>query len=256
MFNEASAEFSVPPVNFTITTFVEFSDSGGTTPSSLDDLRDRLCEALEDSDRLELGLKVTKKELQDLGYTLVKTEDERASLISPANEKVLVAGHPPPLSIANPAPLIVAVRGKELVLGFKKYAIRVSFATQGHCFWIPNADFEGMVEGGAEPFTSKGKSYPLPIEFQAASKGQVLNEKRHVRIAMSVRGPSHTLIFVDHNMLLRFHILKFKTPLKAQDLVPGSEAWPLLWGKNHGPDAVLEREAWLSEYDAWIDRIG
>lgn len=93
---------------------------------------------------------------------------------------------------------------------------------------------------------------------------------------MSFRGTTHTLVFVDHNMLMRFHITKFRRQLKKTDLTPESEVswskafiviessqsepllkqvWPLFWGKNHGPDVTLERDLWLSEYDQWLGRI-
>ncbi|KAG8926293.1 hypothetical protein FRC01_009045 [Tulasnella sp. 417] len=56
-------------------------------------------------------------------------------------------------------------------------------------------------------------------------------------------------------MLMRFHITKFKRPLKTTDFIPTSEVWPLFWGKNHGPDVTLEPELWLSEYNKWLETI-
>ncbi|KAG8988862.1 hypothetical protein FRB90_002523, partial [Tulasnella sp. 427] len=223
------------------------------TDPALLEIQQRLCEMMVAEDRYELELPLSRKDLEELGFTVVSKIDKNTP--TQLDNKIIASGSTPPLSSRVPSSLLVAVRGKELALAYKKYAIRVSFATQGHCFWIPNKHFDLLISTGAKPFTSKGRSYFLPLTLQEESQGQALSNKRHLRITMSFKGPSHTLVFVDHNMLMKFHIRKFKKPLGLLDLRPQSEAWPLLWGKNHGPDVILERAAWLREYEAWVSRI-
>ncbi|KIO17099.1 hypothetical protein M407DRAFT_229298 [Tulasnella calospora MUT 4182] len=212
------------------------------------------CSIMEANDRLELGLPLKPSDRAQLGYTVAKAKYKTLGQQAP---NVLAPGTRPKRPDITPAPLFSAVRGKEMALAFKCYCIRVSFATQGHCLWIPNAHFNVIVAQGTRPFgeSGKGQTYSLPPDIQSESPSQHFNKDRHIRIAMSFRGPTHTLVFVDHNMLMRFHITKFTRDLTKTDLTPGSEVWPLLWGKNHGPDVLLEPELWSSAYEDWLDSI-
>ncbi|KAK1221921.1 fatty acid synthase alpha subunit Lsd1 [Marasmius sp. AFHP31] len=120
-----------------------------------------------------------------------------------------------------------------------KYIIRVHFALQGHCFWIPTAQYEKIV---AQPLQIRGTTshaYPVPTEFLQGPSSKCL-----LSIQAAFSRPDWTLIFCDHNVQITFHVMRMARVCTEADLCPNSKVWPYLWSMGHGPIPSLEPAAW------------
>ncbi|KAJ7710693.1 hypothetical protein B0H17DRAFT_1123812 [Mycena rosella] len=140
--------------------------------------------------------------------------------------------------------LSIQARGKELLVAIVRkktginFLIRDNFGLEGHCFWIPTDWYRTITS--QLPVTRGQKSYTfrIPDEYiDSPVNGQVISIR-----AVFIR-PEWTLLFVDHNMLITFHLML--------DLQPGSSIWNSLWSKTHGPVYNLEPEETMEALDAW-----
>ncbi|KAJ7181277.1 hypothetical protein C8R46DRAFT_1187422 [Mycena filopes] len=142
-------------------------------------------------------------------------------------------------------------RGKELLLGIsnpktnRNFLIRVGFALEGHCFWIPTSWYHTIV---GQPPVERGKksfAFPVPDEFVDGPLGG-----RIISIQAAFIRPKYTLIFVDHNVMIQFHVMQIRTSPEG-NMVPGSPIWDLVWNSKHGPVYHQEPEATLAALAQW-----
>ncbi|KAF7371446.1 hypothetical protein MSAN_00781600 [Mycena sanguinolenta] len=143
-------------------------------------------------------------------------------------------------------------RGKELVIAIcnkhtgKNFVMHVTFGLEGHCFWIPTQMYRWIVS--QEPVPRGETSYAYPIKDEDVD-GPATGCKVSIQAAF-IR-PEYTLIFVDHNSLIQFHVMQMPEHFTADDLRPGSEFWPVLWSQSHGPVYSQEPEATIQALEDW-----
>lgn len=102
-----------------------------------------------------------------------------------------------------------------------EYLIRISLGPQGYIMWLDNEEFDNLVGAGPQRLPSsktKGLSYLIPQRLQESDGTQHYNPDRHCRIGLSIRGSKQTLVAIDHNMILQFHVRKLSRPTTAADL--------------------------------------
>ncbi|KAJ7877069.1 hypothetical protein B0H14DRAFT_3130263 [Mycena olivaceomarginata] len=138
-----------------------------------------------------------------------------------------------------------ALRGRPV-----QFVMRVTFGLEGHCFWIPTQMYRWIVS--QEPVPRGETSYAYPIKDEDVD-GPATGCKVSIQAAF-IR-PEYTLIFVDHNSLIQFHVMQMPERFTADDLRPGSEFWPALWSQSHGPVYSQEPEATIQALEDWRTSI-
>ncbi|KAF7374061.1 hypothetical protein MSAN_00287000 [Mycena sanguinolenta] len=128
-----------------------------------------------------------------------------------------------------------------------KFVMRVTFGLEGHCFWIPTQMYRWIVS--QEPVPRGETSYAYPIKDEDVD-GPATGCKVSIQAAF-IR-PEYTLIFVDHNSLIQFHVMQMPEHFTADDLRPGSEFWPVLWSqcsasRCFGPSSFLHEPGWAHQ---------
>ncbi|KAJ7020491.1 hypothetical protein C8F04DRAFT_1196534 [Mycena alexandri] len=147
-------------------------------------------------------------------------------------------------------------RGKELVVAIcnsntgENFVFRIAFGLEAHCFWIPTEWYRQIVSAPTVPRGSKSQAYAVPDEY---IEGPATD--RLISIQAAFIRPEYTLLFVDHNVMIQFHLMQMRAAFTSRDLVPTSEFWSCLWSGNHGPVYSLEPEATLRAIDEWRLRI-
>lgn len=132
--------------------------------------------------------------------------------------------------------LIAAFRGKELVFGIEKvlylysyiypeliffffeFLFRVCYALEGHSFWVPTAQYDTIVLSPPVNRGEKSKTYNIPPNIW----GGLPSVQGQISIQAAFRCPDWTLLFVDHNVMITFHVMALRKPCTRQDLMPGS----------------------------------
>ncbi|KAF8190357.1 hypothetical protein K438DRAFT_2018693 [Mycena galopus ATCC 62051] len=147
-------------------------------------------------------------------------------------------------------------RGKELVITIcnkntgKNFVFRIGFGLEGHCFWIPTEQYRRIVSEPTVLRGTKSQAYVIPDEYiDGPAKQRLLSLQ-----AAFIR-PEYTLLFVDHNVLITFHLMQMAPSFTSRDLRPGSVFWDDLWSRNHGPVYNQEPDAALRALDDWRLRI-
>lgn len=130
-----------------------------------------------------------------------------------------------------------------------KFAIRVCFGTQGHCFWVPTKQYNAII---SEPMASRGK---LSKAFVASSE-VIVAPPEVSSISVSIQAafiqPDWTLLFVDHQVFITFHISKFRHVITEEDLRPSSAVSAALASRSMhllSPDFLAL--AWLLVEEPW-----
>ncbi|KAL1700637.1 hypothetical protein EV121DRAFT_295012 [Schizophyllum commune] len=127
------------------------------------------------------------------------------------------------------------------------YAIRISFATEGHVFGIPTEQYDTIVAAGTVPRGQKSRTFKVPVEFTDGG----LNDNPCVSILAAFRRPEWTLLFVDHQVFLKFHVMRLRRPLTEENFKPGTAIWDCLWSAAHGPVYTQEPEATEAALENW-----
>ncbi|KAL0574419.1 fatty acid synthase alpha subunit Lsd1 [Marasmius crinis-equi] len=141
-------------------------------------------------------------------------------------------------------------RGKELVFGVGEIIVRVHFALEGHCFWMPTLMFQRIIQGPPVRRGEKSKAFRVPPEFLHGPNNECL-----ISIQAAIVRPDYTFVFCDHNNGMVFHVMLMKRRCTVEDFKVGSEVWPYLWSKSHGPDAKIERNEWSSSMENFRAKI-
>ncbi|KAK6971850.1 hypothetical protein R3P38DRAFT_3140101 [Favolaschia claudopus] len=144
-------------------------------------------------------------------------------------------------------------RGKEVVMIIsndepgQSFAVRVNFGLEGHCFWMPTAMYRTIVSKPTIPRGQKSRAYEIPAEFCDGPP----EAPRIISIQAAFIRPEWTLVFCDHNVMITFHVMRLRGKVEEDDLKPGSQLWPLLWSKTHGPVHSHEPDAKVAALETW-----
>ncbi|KAJ2991476.1 hypothetical protein NUW54_g8181 [Trametes sanguinea] len=158
--------------------------------------------------------------------------------------------------------LLVRARGKEIIFAAGFHAIRVHFGLEGTMAIVPTSAFSEMIANDC-PGSNKDprkasqmRSFIVPQELTVCGARSPEGSQQTMAIFAALVGEEQTLVMVDHNRLLRIHIMSLSRPWKYTDLCPEkSELWQCIWSDNHGPDWTYERlraEAGLETWRASI----
>ncbi|KAJ3885488.1 hypothetical protein GG344DRAFT_82661 [Lentinula edodes] len=129
--------------------------------------------------------------------------------------------------------ILCALRGKEVAIGIADYVIRISFATEGHCFWIPTAQYREIIAGPLHKRGEKGLAYQIPNHLLVG--GPLRSSPHLITISAAFIRPSWTLIFVDHQCFMTFHVMHLRRQCVSADFESTSQLWLRFWSNNHGP---------------------
>ncbi|THV04077.1 hypothetical protein K435DRAFT_791264 [Dendrothele bispora CBS 962.96] len=148
--------------------------------------------------------------------------------------------------------IFCCIRGKELVIGIGEFAIRICFGTEGHTFWIPTPQYRTIVSQKTVKRGEKGKAYEVPHEF-------VHGPRRSSPLLVSIQAafvrPDWTLLFVDHQCFITFHIFRLRQRCTGEDFEVESLLWKRVWSRHHGPVYSTQPQLTLSVLDEFRKRI-
>ncbi|KAF8992974.1 hypothetical protein BDZ89DRAFT_1150802 [Hymenopellis radicata] len=147
--------------------------------------------------------------------------------------------------------LFPVARGKELIFGVSTFLIRICFGLEGHLLWIPTKEFDEMTSVPAVSRGAKSKTFTIPDHLFHGPPGS----SGQASIQLFFRRPDWTLIVLDHNVMISFHVMRLHHVCTQDDLQPGSAIWNYIWSKSHGPVWHLEPEAMLCALRAWRETI-
>ncbi|KAJ7677154.1 hypothetical protein B0H17DRAFT_1139801 [Mycena rosella] len=129
--------------------------------------------------------------------------------------------------------LSAKARGKELVIGIcnstagNNFIFRIAFGLEAHCFWILTQWYSEITSA---PTIRRGEcshAYALPDCYVQGPE----NPKQCISIQAAFIRPNWTLIFVDHNIMIQFHLI-FGPPW-------GARAMDLFTTKSLQPHSLL-----------------
>ncbi|KAF8904026.1 hypothetical protein CPB85DRAFT_1438069 [Mucidula mucida] len=141
--------------------------------------------------------------------------------------------------------------GKELIFGVSTFLIHICFGLKGHLLWIPTKEFNEMTSVPAVSRGAKSKTFTIPDHLFHGPPGS----SGQASIQLFFRRPDWTLIVLDHNVMISFHVMRLHHVCTQDDLQPGSVIWNYIWSKSHGPVWHLEPEAMLRALQAWRETI-
>ncbi|KAL7282532.1 hypothetical protein ACG7TL_004003 [Trametes sanguinea] len=155
--------------------------------------------------------------------------------------------------------LFVKARGKEIVFAAGHHLVRAHFGLEGTMVIIKTNDYNMMIANDCPGNNSnpgkalRMRSFIVPPHLTVpGARGSASDDRQQtMAIFAAVVGVEHTILLVDHNRLLRLHILSRAKPWTAEDLKPEAEIWPDLWSKNHGPDWTYETQHAEQVLDNW-----
>ncbi|TRM55833.1 hypothetical protein BD626DRAFT_541773 [Schizophyllum amplum] len=145
-------------------------------------------------------------------------------------------------------------RGKEVNLYIANkvahtyWLIRVHFHTEGHTFGCPTSMYETITAQPPVSRGEKGKAFIVPAQYHPEG---LEDREMLVSIIAAIVCSRRTMLFVDHNCLIAFHMSRLRRPLTADDFRPGSPVYKRLWGLSHGPVFTQEVEETLRALTFW-----
>ncbi|KAJ7479662.1 hypothetical protein FB451DRAFT_1239519 [Mycena latifolia] len=150
--------------------------------------------------------------------------------------------------------LYVNCRRKELILAIanvadqRTFLLRVNFGLAGHCLWIDTEQYREIVSQPPVRRGEKSFAFRIPEKF---CDGPLNGHEHLVSIQAAFIRPKWTLIFVDHNVFMTFHLMQARRPFIPEHLKSGSPLWSALWSKTHGPVYSQEPDATVVALEAW-----
>ncbi|KAJ6550601.1 hypothetical protein DFH09DRAFT_1168577 [Mycena vulgaris] len=138
--------------------------------------------------------------------------------------------------------LYAKARGKELLIAIcnkstaENFIFRIAFGLEAHCFWLPNRWYTTITSQTPVKRGEKSRAFPIPSEY-------ILD--------------SDAPMFVDHNVLITFHLMQASPAFLPSHIEPGSTSkiWSALWSSTHGPVYSQEPDATLRALRDWRSRI-
>ncbi|KAJ7323306.1 hypothetical protein DFH08DRAFT_969375 [Mycena albidolilacea] len=104
-----------------------------------------------------------------------------------------------------------------------------------------------------EPVRRGDKSFAFPIPPEHISGP--LKTNRLISIQAAFIRPDFTLVFVDHNVMIQFHLMRMSDSFLPSDINPQSSIWPALWSSTHGPVYSLEPVETINAINAWRSTV-
>ncbi|KAI0348937.1 hypothetical protein OH77DRAFT_1415807, partial [Trametes cingulata] len=151
--------------------------------------------------------------------------------------------------------LHVKARGKEMILAAGYHAVRVHFGLEGTMVVLPTSSFQSMLLQSC-PGNNKDpevadimRSYRIPTELIIPEARD--REQQKLAVFAAFVGEEDTIALVDHNRLLRLHVLSVGREWTVNDLQRSSPMWQHLWSSNHGPDWISEKAEAEAALDKW-----
>ncbi|KAI0362331.1 hypothetical protein OH77DRAFT_1416577 [Trametes cingulata] len=151
--------------------------------------------------------------------------------------------------------LHVKARGKEMILAAGYHAVRVHFGLEGTMVVLPTSSFKSMLLQSC-PGNNKDpevadimRSYRIPRELIIPEARD--REQQKLAVFAAFIGEEDTIALVDHNRLLRLHVLSIGREWTVNDLQRSSPMWQHLWSSNHGPDWISEKAEAETALDKW-----
>ncbi|KAJ2981406.1 hypothetical protein NUW54_g10877 [Trametes sanguinea] len=136
--------------------------------------------------------------------------------------------------------LVVKARGKEIIFAAGYHAVRVHFGLEGTMVIMPTQAFNKMIQNdcpGSNKDPGKAaqmRSFIVPDELTVKGARNTDGRKQTMAVFAALVGQEDTLVMVDHNRLLRIHIMSLARPWDEQDLTPESEvSTPVLAVEAH-----------------------
>ncbi|KAF8187043.1 hypothetical protein K438DRAFT_1973222 [Mycena galopus ATCC 62051] len=98
---------------------------------------------------------------------------------------------------------------------------------------------------------TKSQAYLVPDEYiKGPAKGVLIS------IQAAFIRPKYTLVFINHNILIQFHLMQMPPDFTSHDLNPASEVFlAILWSVKHGPVYSQEPEATMRVINDWRARM-
>jgi hypothetical protein len=97
--------------------------------------------------------------------------------------------------------------------------IRVGLALEGHGLWIPTQTYQDIIAGGVIPRGVKSSSFVVPPQYWDGCPSVI----GQISIQAAFVCPEWTWIFVDHNVMITFHVMALRVPVTNSDFLPGSK---------------------------------
>lgn len=105
-----------------------------------------------------------------------------------------------------------------------QYIIRVGYALEAHSFWIPTEVYLKITTSPPVQRGKKSKTFLIPEDLYDGPP----NSLGQVSIQAAFISPEWTLIFVDHNVMITFHVMALHYAVTKDDLLPTSKVSQLL----------------------------
>ncbi len=97
---------------------------------------------------------------------------------------------------------------------------------EGHCFWMPTAMYQAIVSGGIQDHGNKSNCFQVPSQYctgPLGNNGQCQSACISVQVAFV--SSEWTLVFVDHNVMISFHVMALKRQVPHTEIQPGGKVW-------------------------------
>ncbi|KAI0325881.1 hypothetical protein GY45DRAFT_1259994, partial [Cubamyces sp. BRFM 1775] len=159
--------------------------------------------------------------------------------------------------------LHVKARGKEIVFACGYHAVRVHFGLEGNMVILGINDYNQLILQDC-PGSNKDKtkaeqmrSFLVPPPLQVPDSRSA-HRRQTLAVFASIVCQEHAIVFIDHNRLLRLHVMSLGRHWTSRDLdvdsqvsVDNIKLWDRVWSSNHGPDWIYERAKAEQALDKW-----
>ncbi|KAJ6537257.1 hypothetical protein DFH09DRAFT_1178343 [Mycena vulgaris] len=141
----------------------------------------------------------------------------------------------------------------EYVNSFNIFIFCIAFGLEAHCFWLPTRWYTTITSQMPVKRGEKSRAFPIPSEYILDSDAPS-KEGHIISIQAAFIRPKWTLVFVDHNVLITFHLMQASPAFLPSHIEP-SKIWSALWSSTHGPVYSQEPDATLRALRDWRSRI-
>ena len=100
-----------------------------------------------------------------------------------------------------------------------QFVIRVGLALEAHGLWVPMQVYKDIIAGGVTWRRVKSSSFVIPAQYWDGCPsiiGQISIQAAFVCLEW-------TWVFVDHNVMITFHVMALRATCSSEDLRPGSK---------------------------------
>ncbi|KAL0960217.1 hypothetical protein HGRIS_011851 [Hohenbuehelia grisea] len=151
-----------------------------------------------------------------------------------------------------PGQLYCAVRGKHMAIAAGHHLTVIHFGLEGHIVPMATSVYQEITGGGLIQSEHKDdEKARLMWSFAAPDSCREKNAKKpleKINLLAVFVSDTHAWAVVDFSRLTRIHAISRDKIWTAEDLQPGSEAWPKIWSHfGGGPDWVVEADV-IDEY--------